>query len=141
MAKVYLSLGSNLGNKEQNLMNAIATVGSEVGIVRRVSCFYNSEPMGFVSSYKFLNAVILLITELSPIQLLRKTQEIETKLGRSQKSTEGYVDRIIDIDILLYDKELVDLPELKIPHPKMLERDFVMIPLREIAPELDIFIE
>lgn len=141
MAKVYLSLGSNLGNKEQNLMNAIATVGSEVGIVRRVSCFYNSEPMGFISSNKFLNAVILLVTELSPIQLLIKIQEVEAKLGRTQKSTEGYVDRIIDIDILLYDKELVDLPELKIPHPKMLERDFVMIPLREIAPDLDIFIE
>jgi 2-amino-4-hydroxy-6-hydroxymethyldihydropteridine diphosphokinase len=141
MAKVYLSIGSNLGNKEQNLMNAIATVGSEAGIVRRVSCFYSSEPTGFISSNKFLNAVILVVTELSPIQLLRKTQEIETKLGRTKKSTEGYVDRIIDIDILLYDKEILDSPELKIPHPKMLERDFVMIPLREIAPDLDIFIE
>lgn len=140
MAKVYLSLGSNLDNKEQNLINAIADIGSEIGVVRKVSDFFESQAQGFISENSFLNVCVLVVTDLSPIQLLIKTQEIETKLGRTQKSTKGYVDRKIDIDILLYNKEIVDLPELKIPHPKMLERDFVMIPLREIAPDLDIFI-
>lgn len=139
MAKAYLSLGSNLGNKEQNIVEAVAAIGSEVGIVRRVSDYYHSEPQGFISENKFLNIAVLVVTNLKPLQLLSKLQEIEQKLGRESKSINEYADRLIDIDILLYDNEIVNLPELKIPHPLMLERDFVMIPLREIAPELSLF--
>lgn len=139
MPYVFLSIGSNLGNREQNIINAIATIGSDVGVVRRVSEFIDSEPQGFESDNKFLNAAILVITCLKPLDLLYKLQEIEISLGRISKSDSGYTDRIIDIDILLYDNDIVDLPQLKIPHPLMMERDFVLIPLREIAPNLLIF--
>lgn len=139
MSQVYLSIGSNLGNKEQNLVNAIASIGSEVGIIRRVSEFIETSPVGFSSENQFLNAVVLLVTDLTPLVLLNKLKQIEKKLGRTQKSVSGYSDRIIDIDILLFDDIKMDLPELKIPHPLMLERDFVMIPLKEIAPELSLF--
>lgn len=141
MAKTYLSLGSNLGDNEQNIIEAVAAIGSEVGIVRRVSDYFESEPQGFISKNKFLNIAILVVTDLKPLQLLSKLQEIEQKLGRTTKSTAGYADRLIDIDILLYDNEIINTPELKIPHPLMLERDFVLVPLREIDPELSIFKE
>lgn len=139
MPYVFLSLGSNLGNKEQNIVNAITTIGSDVGIVRKVSQFIETSPQGFVSENSFLNAAILIITCLKPLELLEKLQQIEIQLGRSSKSIDGYADRVIDIDILLYDNAVVDLPQLKIPHPSMMERDFVLIPLREIAPNLLIF--
>lgn len=139
MPNVYLSIGTNLGNKEQNLVNAIAGIGCCIGIVRKVSDFHTSEPAGFQSDNQFLNAALLVITNLEPLTLLHKLQDLEFELGRTEKSTNTYSDRIIDIDILLYDDIIINLPELKIPHPKMLERDFVLIPLREIAPELGIF--
>jgi len=139
MPYVFLSIGSNLGDKEQNLMKAIATIGSDVGVVRRVSEFIETVPQGFESQNSFLNAAILVITCLKPLDLLAKLKEIEISLGRTTKSENGYADRCIDIDILLYDNDVVDLPELKIPHPLMMERDFVLVPLREIAPNLLIF--
>jgi 2-amino-4-hydroxy-6-hydroxymethyldihydropteridine diphosphokinase len=139
MSNVYLSIGTNLGNKEQNLVNAIAKIGSGIGIVRKVSEFHKSEPIGFQSDNQFLNAALLVVTNLEPLVLLQKLQNLELELGRTEKSTDTYSDRIIDIDILLYDDIIIDLPELKIPHPKMMERDFVLIPLREIAPDLSIF--
>ncbi len=139
MSNIYIALGTNLGDKEQNLMEAIAAIGSEIGVVRRVSEFYSSKPVGFDSENDFLNAVILVISDCDPHLLLRKLQQIEVRMGRLTKSDNGYADRIIDLDILLYDDIRIDLPELKIPHPFMLERDFVMIPLREIAPGLSLF--
>lgn len=139
MPYAFLSLGSNLGNKEQNLINAIAQIGSEIGNVRKVSDFIESKAHGFKSENSFLNAAILIETCLKPIDLLIKLQKIEIQLGRTTKSLNGYTDRCIDIDILLYDDIIVDLPELKIPHPLMMERDFVLIPLRQIAPNLQIF--
>ena len=139
MSRVFISLGTNLGNKEQNLVEAIAAIGSEVGVVRRVSDFYHSKPVGFQSDKNFLNAALLVISDMEPMLLLRKLQQIEKEIGRKTKSDTGYADRIIDLDILLYDNLIVNHPELKIPHPCMMERDFVLIPLREIAPELDIF--
>lgn len=139
MPYVFLSIGSNVGNREQNLINAIATIGSDVGVVRRVSEFVETDAHGFESENRFLNAAILVITCLKPLDLLAKLQKIEICLGRTPKSSNGYSDRCIDIDILLYDNVVVDLPELKIPHPLMMERDFVLIPLREIAPNLLIF--
>lgn len=136
MALTYLGLGTNLGNKQQNLNDAITALSVEVGGVMAVSSFMVSAPWGFDSENTFLNAVVLMETELTPFGLLQKTQEIERSLGRTAKSTHGYTDRLIDIDILLYDNLLIDQPTLKIPHPLIMERDFVIIPLTEIAPDL-----
>jgi 2-amino-4-hydroxy-6-hydroxymethyldihydropteridine diphosphokinase len=134
--KVYLGLGTNLGDKERNLNEAISLLSLEIGDVVRQSSFLASKPWGFNSKNEFLNAVVLVETNLPPFDLLAKTQEIERSLGRIAKSANGYSDRLIDIDILLYDSQVVDLPALKIPHPLMAERDFVLIPLSEIAPQL-----
>ena len=133
MHKIYLGLGSNLGNRKENLAYAIRLIGERVGKVLRVSSFIETEPWGFESENTFVNAVILCETDLTPRQLLCATQKIEREMGRQKKSTDGgYSDRCIDIDILLYDDLRVDEPDLQIPHPLMLKRDFVMIPLREI---------
>ena len=136
MALVYLGLGTNLGDKERNLNEAIRKISLEVGKVICQSEFYASKPWGFESRNEFLNAVVSVETNLLALALLAQTQEIEHELGRTAKSTKGYTDRVIDIDILLYDNEIIDLPELKIPHPFITERDFVYIPLLEIAPNL-----
>lgn len=139
MSKVYLSLGSNLGNRQQNIVEAIAIIGSELGVVRKVSEYYYSEPVGFASENNFVNVAVLLHTGLQPHELLQHIELIELKMGRLQKSNGSYSDRVIDIDILLYDDIVLDTDKLKIPHPGMLERDFVMIPLKEIAPDLSVF--
>ncbi len=132
----YLSLGSNLGNREQNLRDAIRLVGEKVGTVLRQSEFHKSEPWGFASENLFLNACIAVETKLTPRQLLTATQQIERRLGRKEKSVGGeYQDRLIDIDILLYGNEAVNEPDLQIPHPLMNERDFVLIPLKEIKED------
>jgi len=136
MVLVYLGLGTNLGDKAGNLNEAINKLSLEVGSIVRKSTFYASKPWGFESENEFLNAVVLVETNLSAFTLLAKTQEIERELGRTAKSANGYADRLIDIDILLYDNLIVDEPTLKIPHPLITERDFVLIPLLEIAPEL-----
>jgi len=136
MALVYLGLGTNLGDKESNLNNAVKTLEIEVGEIIRLSSFYASKPWGFESENEFLNAAVLLETKLSPSDLLSKTQEIELNLGRKAKTSKGYKDRLIDIDILLYDDLIINLATLKIPHPLMAERDFVLKPLAEISPEL-----
>jgi 2-amino-4-hydroxy-6-hydroxymethyldihydropteridine diphosphokinase len=136
MALVYLGLGTNLGEKERNLNEAIIFLSQELGFVIRSSTFYTSKPWGFESDNDFLNAVVLIDTNLTPFDVLSKTQEIEKSLGRTAKTISGYSDRLIDIDILLYDNLIIDKPTLKIPHPLIAERDFVIIPLTEIAPEL-----
>jgi 2-amino-4-hydroxy-6-hydroxymethyldihydropteridine diphosphokinase len=131
--QLYLGLGSNLGNRERNLTEAIRLIGERVGEVVRQSSFIETEPWGFQSENGFLNAVILCQTEKTPREVLALTQQIERDLGRKKKSIDGYADRPIDIDILLYDDWTVDEPDLKIPHPLMHERDFVMIPLKQIT--------
>ena len=136
MALVYLGLGTNLGEKERNLNDAIISLSQEVGFVIRSSTFYASKPWGFQSDNDFLNAVVLVDTNLTPFDVLSKTQEMEKSLGRTAKTINGYSDRLIDIDILLYDNLIIDQPTLKIPHPLIAERDFVIIPLSEIAPDL-----
>jgi 2-amino-4-hydroxy-6-hydroxymethyldihydropteridine diphosphokinase len=136
MALVYLGLGTNLGEKERNLNDAIISLSQEVGFVIRSSIFYASKPWGFESDNDFLNAVVLVDTALTPFDVLSKTQEIEKSLGRTAKTINSYSDRLIDIDILLYDNLIIDQPTLKIPHPLIAERDFVIIPLSEIAPDL-----
>ena len=131
--EVYLSLGTNLGNRRRNLHNAIRLIGKLVGSVVRSSSFIETEPWGFESAHKFLNAAVCVQTALTPRQLLSVTQDIERMMGRTRKSTPGnYHDRIIDIDILYYDDITVSDPDLVIPHPLIGERDFVKIPLSEI---------
>ncbi|MDD7317389.1 MAG: 2-amino-4-hydroxy-6-hydroxymethyldihydropteridine diphosphokinase [Prevotella sp.] len=133
MHTVYLSLGSNLGNREENLHKAITEIGKLVGEVVRQSTFYVTEPWGFKSDNLFANAAVCCVTERSPREVLALTQEIERRMGRSKKSSGGnYSDRIIDIDILYYDDITIDDADLKIPHPHIKEREFVMKPLEEI---------
>ena len=131
---VYLGLGSNLGDRETNMEEAIRLIQERVGEIARRSSFIETAPWGFTSSHRFLNGAVLCLTEKSPREVLRLTQAIERQLGRKTKTetTRHYSDRPIDIDILLYDDLTVDEPDLKIPHPLMTERDFVMIPLNEI---------
>ena len=129
----FLSLGSNLGDKEENLRKAINLINEKAGKVTKTSSFINTEPWGFSSDNLFVNACVEIDTTLTPQELLAATKQIETEMGRKQKSINGtYNDRIIDIDILLYGDITVDEENLKIPHPHMYERDFVMIPLKEI---------
>ena len=136
MHKVYLGIGTNLGDKEGNILRAYELIRDRVGEIVKRSTLYNTEPWGFESENSFLNSVICVETALFPRQLLQTTQKIEREMGRTNKSTDGiYHDRIVDIDILLYDDLKVNEPDLVIPHPLMKERDFVMKPLLEIKNE------
>src|SRR5574344_595076 len=131
--KVYFSLGSNLGDKEGNIREAICRIGELIGEVDRQSTLLATEPWGFESDNTFVNAAIRCTTSLSPFEILNITQNIERAMGRTLKSVDGqYHDRIIDIDILIYDDLHSTTPQLTLPHPLMKERDFVMIPLKEI---------
>lgn len=134
MHTVYLSLGSNIGNRKRLIRIAIDMIDREVGHVVKQSSLYETDPWGFFSPNKFINACVCCETSLSPRDVLILTQRIEKTIGRTGKSVDGnYSDRVIDIDILLYDDLYVDEPDLKIPHPLMYERDFVMTPLKEIC--------
>ncbi|WP_278989643.1 2-amino-4-hydroxy-6-hydroxymethyldihydropteridine diphosphokinase [Segatella bryantii] len=133
MHTVYLSLGANIGNRKRTIREAIEKIEEMVGVVVRQSTLYETKPWGFESPNDFINACICVETGLLPHQLLLTTQKIEKELGRIGKSVnQEYHDRVIDIDILLYDDLSIDEPDLKIPHPLMNERDFVMKPLQEI---------
>ena len=167
---VYLGLGSNLGDREATILKAYEEIERLIGVIRRRSAFYYSEPWGFESAHAFVNTVVMVETSLTPRQLLRRTQQIERLLGKtkahatektrslvlssekprslvfssektrslvlSSKDSSSrlpiYHDRPIDIDILLYDDLTIDQPDLKIPHPLMQERPFVMQPLSEV---------
>ena len=136
MAKAYIGVGTNIGNKRRNRITAAALLAERAGDVLSISSFYETEPWGFESDNTFLNAALLLETELEPLQLLSLTQEIEKEMGRTQKSDGAYHDRIIDLDILLYDLCVINEAALVVPHPLMHKRQFVMEPLAEIAPML-----
>lgn len=137
MMYVYFGLGTNLGDKEHNLRLAVRKIEERVGKVVSLSAFYATAPWGFSSEHTFLNAAVCVETLLPPLSVLHLTQEIEREIGRTHKSVGGvYSDRVIDIDLLLYDDRVLDTPELKLPHPLMHERRFVMEPLAEIAPDL-----
>lgn len=129
----YLSIGSNLGDKERNIARAISLIDEKAGRVTRQSSLIATEPWGFESKNRFLNACVEIETALSPMPLLAATQLIERQMGRKEKTHGQYRDRIIDIDILLYDHIRLDGERLAIPHRLMWQRDFVMIPLREIC--------
>lgn len=132
---VYLGLGSNLGNRKAILNEAISLIENRVGEVIRMSSFLETEPWGFESPNKFINACLCINTKLAPRQLLEATQAIEKEMGRAHKTiNREYQDRIIDIDILMIDDFKINEPDFKVPHPLMEEREFVMIPLKEILP-------
>lgn len=136
MAIAYLSLGTNIGNKRRNMVTAAALLAERVGDILALSDFYETEPWGFESKNIFLNAAVKLVTSFTPQELLVATQQIETEMGRTEKSDGSYHDRIIDIDILIYDELVMKTPELTLPHPLMHERKFVLEPLAEIAPNM-----
>ena len=136
-AKVYIGLGSNMGKLPQNLHTAlglIARINSTT--VKKVSTFHITKPVGKTDQPDFLNAVAFLLTTLTPQKLLSELLKIENKMGRVR--TEKWGPRIIDLDILMYDHLKLETPELTLPHPHMHERDFVLKPLKEIAPDLKI---
>lgn len=134
---VYLGLGTNIGQLSRNLDCAIRALQEQVGTLLKCSSYIETEPWGYVSDNKFLNAVAAFRTALSPEDLLRATQQIERDLGRTAKSHDCvYADRVIDIDILFYDDVVITTPALTIPHPLIAERQFVLVPLAEIAPTL-----
>ena len=131
---VYLSLGTNLGEKEENILQALEYINERIGEVSSYSAFYITEPVGFVSENNFVNAVCIVSSHLSPLRLLDVTQQIEKEMGRTAKSeNKVYTDRIIDIDILLYDDIIFRNERLTLPHPHLHERLFVLDPLAEIA--------
>src|SRR6266478_8873738 len=130
---VYLSLGSNVGDREANLRAAIAALG-DVGVrVTRVSSFYETEPVDFLEQAWFLNCAVEGETEVPAPELLRALRRIELRMGSKKPVAKG--PRLIDMDILLYGAETIDTPELRVPHPRMHLRRFVLVPLAEIAPE------
>ena len=135
--KAYLGIGTNLGDRAANLHCAVEQINEQAGHVLACSSFIETEPWGFASDNAFLNAVVEIDTPCTPHELLRITQTIEREMGRTHKSIGGvYSDRIIDIDILLYEGLVINEPGLTIPHPLMWQRRFVYEPLLEIAPHL-----
>ena len=134
MAVVFVGLGSNLGNRQENLQWAITLIKENGIAVEKVSTIIETDPVGGPPQEKYLNAVIQCQTHHSPHQLLSILQSIEQKLGRTRTVKDG--PRTIDLDILLYDSLKMSTENLSIPHPRMLNREFVMKPLTEIAPEI-----
>jgi 2-amino-4-hydroxy-6-hydroxymethyldihydropteridine diphosphokinase len=130
---VYLSVGSNVGEREKNLRAAIAALAGAGVRVTRVSAFYETEPVDLREQPWFLNCVAEGIAEVPALELLRKLRQIEARMGSKKLVPKG--PRLIDIDILLYGSETIDTPELKVPHARMHLRRFVLVPLGEIAPE------
>lgn len=130
---VYLGLGSNMGDRQENLDKALDFLSQRLRM-GKVSSIYDTEPVGNIEQPRFLNLVCQAYTRLAPMALLALAKGIESKLGRV--SGKSNVPRPIDIDILLYDEQVIETTELIIPHPRMTERAFVLIPLAEIAPDL-----
>jgi 2-amino-4-hydroxy-6-hydroxymethyldihydropteridine diphosphokinase len=133
--RIFLSLGSNLGNKSENLQHALEALYKRVGDVRSISSVYQTAAQGF-DSYDFLNACVEMRTSLTPEKLLQNCLEIESDMGRKRTLEKGYEARIIDIDILLYDQFKIETASLEIPHPALHRRNFVLIPLSEIAADI-----
>lgn len=137
MPKLYLSLGSNEGDREQLLRSAIDAIGRLIGPVDGISPLVETEPWGFESPHPFVNAALSVETSLPAMDVLERTQSIERQLGRRRKSIAGrYEDRPIDIDLLLYGDLVLTSERLTLPHPLLSERLFVLEPLAEIAPQI-----
>jgi 2-amino-4-hydroxy-6-hydroxymethyldihydropteridine diphosphokinase len=133
---VYLSLGSNLGDRQLHLQRALAGLEEEQIRVRRQSSVYETEPQDVLQQPWFLNIVVECESRLFPLQLLKILQQIEREVGRVREGVVRRGPRVIDIDILLFGHAIVNTPQLTVPHPRMTERRFVLEPLLEIAPEI-----
>lgn len=134
MNKIFLLLGSNIEPREEYLAKAVRKIIGSVGNVVERSKIYESEPMGFNSDQNFLNCILIVSSRLSVVEILNKLKIIEQKLGR-KRSSGGYSSRTIDIDILYFNNEIIKTKILTIPHPRLHERIFTLIPLAEIAPD------
>ncbi len=133
MATVYLSIGSNVGYRLKNISSAIKLL-TKFATIEKLSCVYESSPVGYIDQPNFYNCVVKIFTDLSPSKLLKQLKKIEKLLGR--KKTFRWGPRIIDIDILLYDNLVLKTKKLTIPHKELLNRKFVLLPLKEIEPEI-----
>lgn len=133
--QIYLGLGTNLGNKQENIKQALKLISVECGRILKISSSYFSKPQGFISNNEFINLVIKIESIKSPTELLFQIEKIERDLGRLVKSNGQFKDRIIDIDILHYNNDFINTAGLIIPHPLIFERDFVKLPLMEIIDE------
>lgn len=133
--KVYFSIGSNLEDREFNIEDALDRIVENIGNVNRTSSFYETEPWGFKSPEQFLNIVAEADTDLNPADLMDTITKIENRMGRIRDKVR-YTSRIIDIDILMYEDVIVNDVNLRIPHPLMHERNFVLVPMNELAPDL-----
>lgn len=132
--KVYIGIGTNMGDRGQNIENALSEI-EKIATIAKKSSIHETKPVGFEEQGDFYNMVIEISTNIRPIDLIIKLQEIEHKMGRVRGIKNG--PRIIDLDILTYEDEVINEPNLVIPHPKMFERDFVMKPLKEISNDFN----
>ena len=136
MANVYLGLGTNLGNKTENLCTAVDKINEKIGEVTSLSSFFETAPWGFECDENFLNQVVVFQTRLSAFDFLQRCLETEKRLGRIRLAGgPRYSSRPIDIDLLFYDSVILNTPDLILPHPRMQERNFVLTPLAEILPD------
>ncbi len=135
MIKLYILLGGNLGDKQQVFSEARKRLNEQVGTITDQSLVYETEPWGFESDDNFWNQVLEIATDLTAEEVLQKTQQIENELGRTRKANR-YDSRIIDIDILFFGNQIIQTENLVVPHPRIQERKFALVPLCEIVPEL-----
>jgi 2-amino-4-hydroxy-6-hydroxymethyldihydropteridine diphosphokinase len=135
MNRVFFGIGTNLNKRESNINEAVARIEEHIGKIIAFSSVYETEPWGFQSENEFLNMVVKVETNLTPYGLLERIRMIESLLGRV-RSNKYYTSRIIDLDILLYENKVINETSLKIPHPLMQDRKFVLVPLCEIEPYL-----
>ena len=134
--QLYLGLGSNLGDKIENIEQALVLIHAEIGVITKKSTYYFSQPQGFISENDFVNLVIMVETDRTPFDVLAEIERIEKVVGRTSKSNGFFQDRLIDIDILYYNNEKIRSEFLVIPHPFIFQREFVHVPLMEILDDL-----
>lgn len=132
--KAFIGIGTNIGDRGQNIENALFEI-SKIAVIKKKSSIHETKPIGHEDQGDFFNTAIEIETDLKPIDLIIKLQEIEHKMGRVRDIKNG--PRIIDLDILTYGNEIINEPNLTIPHPRMFERDFVMKPLKEITNDFN----
>ena len=129
---VFLSLGSNLGDRYFNLQNAVSEISNQIGKITAISPIYETEPIGFSSTDLFLNVCVQIESSKNAFQILEILQKIEIEAGRIRSQNQGYISRIIDIDIIFYNQEKIETSNLLIPHPYFNERLFVLLPLNDL---------
>jgi 2-amino-4-hydroxy-6-hydroxymethyldihydropteridine diphosphokinase len=137
MNQIFIGLGSNLGDVIENIDSAIQKIESNIGTVLSKSSLYETPPLGFVSENSFCNAVIEIESILNPIEILKELKKIEAEMGRVVVTSGEYTDRCIDLDLLFYGTTILDTEDILVPHPRITERNFVLYPFNEIAPNFE----